>query len=102
MLCSQPTHKSTTSVTKPNLIAIVRDEYTFCLTLIIPMPSVTGSNLKPVPEGMDGNPLDLCSCITCFAPIQWYKLATDFTIVTLFNTPIYISYIPSIKQPQQC
>ena len=78
MLSSQRTHKSTTSVTNPNLIASVRDEHTFCLTLIIPIPSVTGPNLKPVPEGMDGNALDPCSCITCFAPIQWYELTTYY------------------------
>ena len=71
MLCSQRTHKSTTSVTNPYLIASVRDEHTFCLTLIIP-------NLKQVPEGMEANSLDPCSCITCFAPIQWYELTTYY------------------------
>ena len=80
MLCSQRTHKSTTSVTNPYHIASVRDEHTFCLTLImiILLLSVTGPNLKPVPEGMDGNALDPCSCITCFAPIQWYELTTYY------------------------
>jgi hypothetical protein len=97
MFASQRTHKSTSSVWPSTYCLCSLRWHTLTDLTYTYIYVVLGPNLKSVQTGMDGNNLDRRSCFTCLAPIQWW-LTTYCTIVTLFNTPISISNIQSIKQ----